>query len=82
MFGVDRKIPTLMSTVPEGNSASLVSYWNGGPSDWDFPVSTEHRWWILFFSYQAKIFWNRDIHAVDVQLREELLIYWININKK
>ena len=23
-------------------TASLVSYWNGGPSGWDFPVSTEH----------------------------------------
>ena len=36
MFIVDRKIP------------SLVSYWNGGPSGWDFPVFTEHQWWILF----------------------------------
>ena len=25
-----------------GNSASLVSHWNGGPSGWDFSVPTEH----------------------------------------
>ena len=26
-----------------GNSASLVSHWNGGPSGWDFSVPTEHQ---------------------------------------
>ena len=31
-----------------GNSASLVSHWNGVPSAWDFSVPTEHQWWILF----------------------------------
>ena len=31
-----------------GNSASLVSHWNGGPSGWDFSVPTEHQWCILF----------------------------------
>ena len=34
-----------------GNSACLVSYWNGGPSGWDFSVPTEHQWWILFISH-------------------------------
>ena len=34
-----------------GNSVSLVSHWNGGPSGWDFSVPTEHQWWILFFSH-------------------------------
>ena len=34
-----------------GNSASLVSHWNGGPSGWDFSVPTEHQWWILFISH-------------------------------
>ena len=34
-----------------GNSTSLVSHWNGGPSGWDFSVPTEHQWWILFFSH-------------------------------
>ena len=29
MPGGERKIPTLGSTVPVGNSASLVSHWNG-----------------------------------------------------
>ena len=29
MFSGERKIPTLGSTVPVGNSASLVSHWNG-----------------------------------------------------
>ena len=28
--------------VPVGNSASLVSHWNGGPEGWDFPFSTGH----------------------------------------
>ena len=48
VFSVNRKIPTLRSTVLVGNSTSLVSHWNGGPSGWDFPVPTEHQWWILF----------------------------------
>ena len=26
-----------------GNSASLVSHWNSGPSGWDFSVPTEHQ---------------------------------------
>ena len=30
---------------------SLVSHWNGGPSGWDFPVPSEHQWWILFFLF-------------------------------
>ena len=34
-----------------GNSASLVSHLNGWPSGWDFSVSTEHQWWILFISF-------------------------------
>ena len=34
-----------------GNSASLVSHWNGGPSGWDFSVPTEHQWWILFIPH-------------------------------
>ena len=29
VFSGERKIPTLGSTVPVGNSASLVSHWNG-----------------------------------------------------
>ena len=36
-------VALLGSTVPVENSASLVSCWNGGPSDWDFPISTEHQ---------------------------------------
>ena len=36
MFSVDRKILTFGSTVPVGNSVSLVSHWNGGPSGWIF----------------------------------------------
>ena len=32
MFNVDRKIPTLGSSVPR---------WNGGPSGWDFPASND-----------------------------------------
>ena len=48
MFCVDRKIPTLESTVPVRNPANLISHWNGGTSGWDFPVPTEHQWWILF----------------------------------
>ena len=32
MLSVDRKIPTLGPNVPVGNSASLVSHWNVGPS--------------------------------------------------
>ena len=45
------KIPTLVSTYRSSrNSTSLVSYWNGGPSGWDFPVSTVHQWSILFIS--------------------------------
>ena len=42
VFSGDRKIPTRGPTVPVGNSASLVSHWNGGPSGWDFSVPTEH----------------------------------------
>ena len=48
MFSVDRKITTLWSTIPVGNSVRLISHWNDGPSGWDFPVPTEHQWWILF----------------------------------
>ena len=54
VFSVDRKIPTLGSTVPVGNSASLgksrflQERWTLG---WDFPVSTEHQWWILFIPH-------------------------------
>ena len=36
-----------------GNSASLVSHWNGGPSGWDFSVPTEHQWWILFVPHRC-----------------------------
>ena len=43
MFSVHWKIPTRESTVPVGNSASLVSHWNSGHSGWDFPVPTEHQ---------------------------------------
>ena len=35
-----------------GNSASLVSHWNGGPSGWDFSVPTEHQLWILFVPHR------------------------------
>ena len=52
MFSVDRKIPTLRSTVPVGNSTSLVCHWNSGHPGWDFPVLTEHQWWILFIHQQ------------------------------
>ena len=60
IFGVDMwekdwKILTLGSTVPVENEACRVSYWNGEPSGWDFPVSTEHQWWTLFvFLCQGK----------------------------
>ena len=47
MFRVDRKIPTHGSTVPVGNKAS----WDGGLSGWDFLVSIEHEWWIVFVWY-------------------------------
>ena len=30
-------------TFKTDTGASIVSYWNGGPSGWDFPVSTEHQ---------------------------------------
>ena len=43
-------------TIPVGNSESLVSHWNGGPSGWDFPVPTEHQWWILFFLHTGQNF--------------------------
>ena len=44
IFTDDMKMPTLGSTAPVGNSASLVSLLNG----WAFPVPNEHQWWILF----------------------------------
>ena len=42
-----------------GNSASLVSHWNGRPSGWDFSVPTEHQWWILFISHIHTNPWER-----------------------
>ena len=48
IFSDNRKMPTHGSTTPLGNSASLVSDWTIGPLGWDFLVSTEHQWWILF----------------------------------
>ena len=48
MFSVVRKIPILGFTIPVGNSASLVTNWDGGTWGWSFSVSTEHQWWILF----------------------------------
>ena len=43
VFSGERKIPTRGSTVPVGNEACPVSYWNGGPEGWDFPFRTEHQ---------------------------------------
>ena len=55
----EKKIDHWCSVVPEksqpsgppfsGNSASINSHWNDGPSGWDFSVPTEHQWWFLFF---------------------------------
>ena len=50
-YGMWEKIPTLGPTIPAGNSASLVSHWNGGLSGWAFPVHPEHQWWILFIPF-------------------------------
>ena len=69
-----------------GNSASLVSHWNGGPSGWDFSVPTEHQWWILFIStrhtYKILIFrlwiyaWN--LHYVTLPQKQvtEVASFW------
>ena len=32
----------------------LVSHLNAGPSGWDFPVSNEHQWYILFIWYSRQ----------------------------
>ena len=54
IFNDNRIMPTSGSTVPVGN------YWKGWPSGWDFPVPTEHQWWILFILSGAGLwkFWN------------------------
>ena len=35
---------------------ALFSHWNAGPSGWDFPVPTEHQWWILFIQPFKKLY--------------------------
>ena len=52
VFSGSRKNPNPRVHRSVGNSASLVSHWNGGPSGWDFSVPTEHQWWILFIRMQ------------------------------
>ena len=42
VFNDNKKMQTLGSTAPVGNSASFVSHWNAGSASWDFLVPTEH----------------------------------------
>ena len=73
MFSVNRKIPTLGSTAPVGNSASLLSHWNGGSSGWDIPVPTEYQWWILFIMQEMRILY--DFLASEWNILQNLLIF-------
>ena len=43
VFGGSRKNHNPRVHRSVGNLASLVSHWNGWPSDWDFSVPTEHQ---------------------------------------
>ena len=38
IFRDDRKMPTLGSTAPDGNSASLIPHWSIGHPGWNFSV--------------------------------------------
>ena len=62
MFSVDRKIPT------------LGSHWNGGLSGWDFPVRTEHQWWILFINDFVAMLWVQIQIKLHVYVRSHILL--------
>ena len=38
-------------------------HWNGGHEDWDFPVDTDHKWWILFIFISYQNMWI--VHVYD-----------------
>ena len=61
------------------NSASLGSYWNNGPSGWDFPVLTEHQLWLLLISNACTSrgknqSWNDQLHVVHTPARDVILM--------
>ena len=58
---------------PQVHSSSGKQGLNVGPSGWDFPVPTEHQWWILF------VFWDvnetSDTYLAKLLLEQGITTY-------
>ena len=89
MFNVNGKIPNQGSTSPVPSF-----HWNGGHEAWDFPVDTDHKWWILFIFISYQNMWIVHVLFFDIlqcwqekrlmflepRTRECMMVMWINID--
>ena len=93
MFNVNKKNPKPRVYHSSGKRGLPSFHWNGGHEDWDFPVDTDHKWWILFifisyqnmwivhvlfFFYMLQCWQENSLMFLELRTRECMMVMWIN----